>query len=561
MDKDNNQMDQGMNENTDHTENMNNAGNAEFDSMNQGKQAFGQSGGFDYQQPNYGFYNEQSYGPDFQSQGNNYNQENNYYQDNAYNQGNNFNQYNNPYQGNFDGNYNGNGMDSSQEPKKPKKNKKANKVLKLCGVVALGLVVGVGAFATLRAVERIGSTKTEEGSKAENNSEAKGEEDQGEYSSNVEIGSTDTVTEAKDNGVSKVVESALPSIVMINCNVNTTQYGQTTQGVASGSGIIIKEDKSNLYIVTNYHVVSGAESVSVVFADEESVDATLKAYDSTNDLAILKISLSKIKDSTKKAIKLATIGSSDNLKVGSMAIAIGNALGYGQSVTVGYVSALDRAVTIDNTTRVLLQTDAAINPGNSGGALLDINGKLIGINSAKYSSTDVEGVCYAIPISKAIPIINDLMTKETLKEEEKGYLGITGSDVDETAHAYYNVPLGVRVASVESGGAADKGGIKEKDIITAVNGIQVTSISALKERVNGYKYGTEVTLTVQRQSDGSYKEMKIKVTLQKGTTTNNQSSEQSQSNGSSNGNGSDGGNYYYYYGGQDGSNGFPFSIN
>ncbi|MDO5293382.1 MAG: trypsin-like peptidase domain-containing protein [bacterium] len=550
MDKDFNQMDQ---------ETMGNDSSAQ---QNNDPQTFNQENNLNGQQNEYGFYNTQNtqnaqnYEPNFDAHQMNQNQ--NYY-----------NQYNNGYQ-NGNGYQNNNFQNGAPESngnqpggnKPPKKDNK-HKVLKICGVVALGIVVGLGSIGTLRVVDRFSKNNTAITSEANNNNNnsdatiTEGDNSNKEEgsSSNVPIGSTDVVTESKDNGVSKVVESALPSIVMINCNVQTTQYGQSSQGVASGSGIIIKEDKDNLYIVTNYHVVSDAEKISVVFSDEASVDATLKAYDSTNDLAIIKISLSKIKDATKKEIKVATLGSSDDLKVGAMAIAIGNALGYGQSVTVGYVSALDRAVTIDSATRVLLQTDAAINPGNSGGALLDINGKVIGINSAKYSSTDVEGVCYAIPISKAIPIINELMTKETLKDEEKGYLGITGSDVDETAHAYYNVPLGVRVASVEANGAAAKGGIKEKDIITAVNGIEVTSITALKERVNGYKYGTEVTLTVQRQTDGTYKEISVKVTLQKGTTTNQSS--QSDSGSSSNGSQS-GDDYYYYFGGQDGNNTIPF---
>ncbi len=486
-------------------------------------------------------------------------QENGNYQNGDYNNGN----YNN---GNFNNGYGpyGNGP-YGQDPNNQPPKKSSNKLLKLCGVAALGLVVGLGAYASLRVADRRGFfPDTTLG--ANNNVTAPIEEEKDDTTSPVKsdpIKSTETVDGANTNsGVSSVVESALPSIVMINCNVSTTRYGQQAQGVASGSGIIIKEDDKYLYVATNYHVVSEAQSISVVFNDEKSVNATLKAYDSTNDLAILKIKLRDIKDSTKKSIKIATLGSSDDLKVGAMAIAIGNALGYGQSVTVGYVSAKDRPVTMDNSTRVLLQTDAAINPGNSGGALLDITGKVIGINSAKYSSTDVEGVCYAIPISKAIPILNDLMTKDALSEEEKGYLGISGTDVDETVHAYYNIPLGVRVTEVANKGAADLAGIKENDIITGVNGIEVTSISALKERVNSYKVGTEVTITLQRQSNGGYKEMKVKVKLQKGTAANNSQGSQSQQ-GSQGNRGDDGGNYYYFGGnGNSDGNGsqWPFSI-
>lgn len=522
------------------------------------------------------FYNETQYDQGYQSQDMNNNQTyyNNGYND-TYQNNETYNQYGNgPYDNNSydNGAYNNGNFQNSQfegTPDGNKNNKKSHKVLKLCGIAALGIVVGVGAFATLTVIDRLNSNQNitmESGQDSQAQNEDS--QDTGSSSSNVTIGSTETVGNANDkSGVSAVVESALPSIVMINCNVTTTQYGQQAQGVASGSGIIVKEDDNYLYIVTNYHVVSDANSISVVFDDEKSVDASLKAYDSTNDLAVLKIKSKDIKDSTKKAIKIATLGSSDDLKVGAMAIAIGNALGYGQSVTVGYVSAKDRAVTIDSSTRVLLQTDAAINPGNSGGALLDINGKVIGINSAKYSSTDVEGVCYAIPISKAIPIINDLMTKDALSEEEKGYLGITGSDVDETVHSYYNVPLGVRVTEVTNKGAADEAGIKENDIITGVNGIEVTSISALKERVNSYKVGTEVTITLERQTDGAYKKMEVKVKLQKGSTTTSSDNNSDSQSGSSGSNGSDGGNYYYFGNGSgsDGSSGsnggWPFSFN
>ncbi len=238
------------------------------------------------------------------------------------------------------------------------------------------------------------------------------------------------------NDVSGIVERVMPSIVAITeKSTQTSYFGQTYSSQGAGSGFIVKQDNDQLLIVTNNHVVADADKISITFNDNEVADATVKGTSASNDLAVLTVPLNKLKDSTKKSIRVASLGSSDNAKVGQMVIAIGNALGYGQSVTVGYLSAKDREVSASDsggqsTTQILLQTDAAINPGNSGGALIDTNGNVIGINSSKYftyNSTNVEGMGYAIPMSSAVSIINDLMDREVLKEEEKGYLGITGA--------------------------------------------------------------------------------------------------------------------------------------
>lgn len=324
------------------------------------------------------------------------------------------------------------------------------------------------------------------------------------------------------NDVSAIVEKAMPSVVAIN---SVTEYQtqnwfgqpQVYQGKGSGSGIIVGESDTELLIVTNNHVVEGAKSIAVVFTDNESVEANIKGTDSENDLAVVAVALDKIADSTKSKIAVATLGDSDSLKVGQGVIAIGNALGYGQSVTVGYVSALDREVQTDEqTTRNLLQTDAAINPGNSGGALLNMQGEVIGINSAKYSSTEVEGMGYAIPISKVHDIIDDLMTKKTrvqIEEAKQGYLGIQGTDIDSNASTLYGMPQGVYVYKIMDDGAAASSDLKEKDIITKFDGQTVKSMSELKNMLTYYAGGDTVEITVQSLVDGQYVERQVELTL------------------------------------------------
>ena len=329
-------------------------------------------------------------------------------------------------------------------------------------------------------------------------------------------------SETPDTELTKVVDKVMPSIVSVyNDFTEEVQnfYGQTftRQGESTGSGIIIGKTDSELLIVTNNHVVEGADHLRVLFIDQETCDAEIKGTDPSNDLAVIAVSLSNIKDTTQNQIKVATLGSSDNLKIGEDVIAIGNALGYGQSVTTGIVSANNREINDDTITGTFIQTDAAINPGNSGGALVNINGYVIGINSSKIGGNAVEGMGFAIPISRAIPIIEELMSHETLSkvdESEQGTIGISGATVTADVAKAYRMPQGVYVAQIIENGGAANSELREGDIITAIDGQTVTSMEELQKMLQYYKAGTEVTLTVQRQDGmGSYAEAAVKVTL------------------------------------------------
>ena len=344
------------------------------------------------------------------------------------------------------------------------------------------------------------------------------------------VGTTKTVSNAKlttststvTSDVSDIVENTLPSIVSItNMSVQEVQnfFGGISQqeSESAGSGIIISQNDSELLVVTNNHVVEGSDTLTVTFNDGNSVEAQIKGTDSARDLAVVAVPLDKISDDTMNAIKVATLGDSDSLKVGEPAIAIGNALGYGQSVTTGIVSATRR--TIDGFDGEYIQTDAAINPGNSGGALLNANGEVIGINSAKINSSAVEGMGFAIPISDASDVIQNLMNKETrskVSDEERGYLGIKGYDVSEEGAQMYNMPTGVYVKEVMSGGGAEKAGLTKGSIITGFEGSSISGMSSLQEQLQYNKAGEEVTLTVQiPDKNGEYTEKDIKVTLGK----------------------------------------------
>ena len=344
------------------------------------------------------------------------------------------------------------------------------------------------------------------------------------------VGTTKTVSNAKlttststvTSDVSDIVENTLPSIVSItNMSVQEVQnfFGGISQqeSESAGSGIIISQNDSELLVVTNNHVVEGSDTLTVTFNDGNSVEAQIKGTDSARDLAVVAVPLDKISDDTMNAIKVATLGDSDSLKVGEPAIAIGNALGYGQSVTTGIVSATGR--TIDGFDGEYIQTDAAINPGNSGGALLNANGEVIGINSAKINSSAVEGMGFAIPISDASDVIQNLMNKETrskVSDEERGYLGIKGYDVSEEGAQMYNMPTGVYVKEVMSGGGSEKAGLTKGSIITGFEGSSISGMSSLQEQLQYYKAGEEVTLTVQiPDKNGEYTEKDIKVTLGK----------------------------------------------
>lgn len=338
-----------------------------------------------------------------------------------------------------------------------------------------------------------------------------------------------TSTASVGNGmdVSTIAENVMPSVVAINISAIVEQQGmfgytQQYEAEGSGSGIIIGENDSELLMVTNNHVVSDATTVNVTFADGESYEAQVKSTDSDTDLAIVVVKLSDIKESTMNQIKIATIGDSDSLKVGEQVVAIGNALGYGQSVTTGIVSAKDR--TNSTNTTPLIQTDAAINPGNSGGALLNMKGEVIGINSSKYSDTTVEGMGYAIPITAVQDRLDDLMnrqTREKVDESEKGYLGISCATVSSDVSEAYGIPEGVLVTDVASKSAAEKAGIKANYVITKIDGQSISSAEELTEKLNYYAVGETVPITYEYLKDDAYVEKTVDVTLMENPNADN----------------------------------------
>ncbi len=358
--------------------------------------------------------------------------------------------------------------------------------------------------------------------------------------SNIAVTSLDDVDSSSEtfsySNVADVTEAVMPSIVSItNQSVQEVQdwfsrqsYEYTSE--SAGSGIIIGSNDEELLIATNNHVVEDASTLTVTFIDEESYEAQVKGTDPSNDLAVVAVKLADISSDTMDQIKISKLGDSESLRVGEQVVAIGNALGYGQSVTTGIVSALDRTIEVGSDSEQgmmqsesdvsayenLIQTDAAINPGNSGGALLDMNGEVIGINSAKASASGVEGMGYAIPVSKALPILQELMAKETrtkVDADQVGYMGIAGDGVSSEAVKYYNVPAGVYVTEVGTGTPAEKAGLMESDIITKFDGTSVSSMSELQEQLQYYAAGEEVELTVQTKKDGAYTEETLTITL------------------------------------------------
>jgi len=333
-------------------------------------------------------------------------------------------------------------------------------------------------------------------------------------------------TSLQDTSVADVAEKVMPSIVSVyNKYTEKSQFfgrTYTQEAEAAGSGIIIEESDGELLIVTNNHVVEGADSLSVQFIDEENCEAALKGTDVSSDLAVISVSLDDLSADTKSKIAIAELGDSDSLRIGEHAIAIGNALGYGQSLTVGYISALNREMTSENgITGTFIQTDAAINPGNSGGALLNSRGQVIGINSNKIGGSTVEGMGFAIPISKAVPIIDSLKKQESrtkVAEEDQGVLGIYGISVTSDVASAYGLPVGAYVEELIEGGGAAQSDLQQGDIITGINGQTVTGMDDLQQQLSFYAAGTEVTLTVQHPMEGgSYEEREISVTLTKRT--------------------------------------------
>ncbi len=405
--------------------------------------------------------------------------------------------------------------------KKPEPNEKKNKgrfVKGLLRCVVFAVVFGLISGGVFKGVTNISFDKTSNTGAVEENGNA------GALSNEGTIDPTAVSTAVTVTDVSDIVDNVMPAIVSIT-SLSTVEYynffGQTQsyEGESAGSGIIVAEDDANLYIVTNNHVVEGATSLTISFVDDQAVTAVVKGTDSSTDLAVVSVSKEVMPPETLANIRIATLGDSDKLRVGESAVAIGNALGYGQSVTTGVISALNREVTTADAstgasvTNELVQTDAAINPGNSGGALLNMNGEVIGINSVKYSDTKVEGMGYAIPINTAQPIIKDLITREKVSEAKSAYLGISGVDVTPELSQAYNMPEGIFVAQVSEGSAAYKAGIKKGDIIISFDNKTVKSMEALKDLLQYYEAGQKVDIVVTYAERDHYVEETISVTL------------------------------------------------
>lgn len=438
-------------------------------------------------------------------------------------------------------------MNKDNRNDKIRKIAKKGLTLSLCAVLAGGLAAG-----SFEGVNKLagwsGATTVEAASNKDETTltYAKSEKKDADASDSKSDTGKDTGSTAKGSlDVSEIVSEALPSIVSITTkSVQEVQnyfgmygmYGyapqqQEQEVEGSGSGIIVGKNDDELLIATNYHVVEGADTLSVAFTDGNAVEASVKGFDEERDLAVVSVSLDDVEDDTMDAISIANIGSSDDLKVGEQVVAIGNALGYGQSVTTGIVSAKNRRMDSDNNTVTdgsddssdgvnLIQTDAAINPGNSGGALLNMEGEVVGINSAKLASTEVEGMGYAIAISDVTDILQNLMnetSRDKLDDSEHGVLGIEGSSVSSEAVQMYGIPAGVFVKKVTEGGAADKAGLKANSVITEFNGKTVSSNNQLIEYLSYYEPDEEVELTVQVPHGTSYKEETVKVTLDENT--------------------------------------------
>ena len=316
---------------------------------------------------------------------------------------------------------------------------------------------------------------------------------------------TSSSSSTSSEDLSGVSSNVMPSIVSITGKFETTSqswFGQTqsSESEGVGSGIIIGKKDGKILIATNNHVVVDAKSLSVGFVDGKSASATIRGTDSDADLAVVEVNTKDMKASTLKKIAVITLGDSSKLKTGERAIAIGNALGYGQSVTGGYISALNRQVQLTDKTMTLIQTDAAINPGNSGGALLNSKGELIGINTVKYSSEDVEGMGYAIPINTAKPIINKLIKNEATSESEQAYLGVSGQTIDSSMASQFDMPSGVYVQQVIKSSPAQEAGISAGDVIVSIDGSSVSTMDGLKEKISNLKAGKKVKIVVKRQN-------------------------------------------------------------
>lgn len=408
--------------------------------------------------------------------------------------------------------------------------KKSNTWVKWLAVIASGLVVGAIIAVVFIMVKtgnkkRTGVLKSDVVSELEVDGKSSSETD-------VEPQNVSSVMNVTSSDVSDIVDSVLPAVVSIDCKVVMSYsdiYGdyydlfgfggndRSFETSSSGTGFIIGQNGDELLIATNNHVVEDTSSVSVEFIDGKKADAQVKGTDSFYDVAVVSVDLSNIDSDTLSKIRIATIGDSDTVKVGDMSVAIGNSLGYGQSVTVGYISALDREVTTsENKKMTLMQTDTIINHGNSGGPLLNIYGEVIGITSAKYGTSNnrkAEGMCFAIPITKVVPIINELMNRVELSPDEVGYLGIEGKEVNDAYARAFAMPKGLYVYSVEKDSAAYQAGLKSGDIITSIDGRSLSTMEELKNILNYKKYDTEIEIIYSTIGNSGYEEKKVRVKL------------------------------------------------
>ncbi|MBR1643137.1 MAG: trypsin-like peptidase domain-containing protein [Butyrivibrio sp.] len=503
-------------------------------SVDNGSNANPTSNPYNYSGRSYNYAGGNSYSANNGSNPYSYNNQSYSYGQNSYN----YNQNAQPTYGTYQYNSQAGGSVPPERPKK-KKHTFAKIVAAIC-ILALivggvgityntvvnksGNFLGIGGNDTVAEVEQQDEEITPEDTGADPVTEDKA---QAEPEKEIQTTTVTGASMAVVTDVTAVVEEVMPAMVMIHNNYTASAsyfgYVQQEEATASGSGIIVGENDSELLIATNYHVIEGADSLEVIFNDDTTVEAVVKGTDSDMDLAVIAVMLDDIDDSTRDVIKIATLGDSTALKLGEPAIAIGNALGYGQSVTTGVISAVNRDVEIsEGTTQTFIQTDAAINPGNSGGALLNLQGEVIGINSNKIGGDTIEGMGYAIPISVAQPIIDKLMNEVTrvkVSSEERGYIGISGVSVTTSVSEGYGIPLGVYVAEVTNGGGAQNAGIAKGDVIVEFDGQEITSMDDLQTRLQYYAAGTTVSVKVMRPSGQEYIEEEFSVTLGQAATT------------------------------------------
>ena len=465
------------------------------------------------------------------------------------------NSYSDSYNDNYSNTYNNNSNYYSNIPPEPdkrrrkRKNDDNNKTESGIGKKIAKLVASAAVFGLVAGTCFVGVSVVKD--KFYPSAADKIETTSGTTSSKKE---TSSGSSSNSQNVSSVVNEVMPSVVSITSTIQSSNYYGfgTQESEGAGSGFIIAKTKDSLMIATNNHVVSDATSLTVGFVDDTTAKATVVGTDSSADLAVISVKIKDIKDSTASKIKVATLGSSDDLKVGEEVVAIGNALGYGQSVTTGVVSAKNREVSLTDGTMNLLQTDAAINPGNSGGVLINTDGQVVGINNAKLEDTSVEGMGYAIPITTAKTILTDLMNAGSVSTKDAAFLGVVGRDINESYSSALGIPSGIYVSQVVSGSPAEKAGISAGDVIVKFEGNNVSTMSGLKEKLAIKKANTKVKITFKRANQsGTYEEKTVTVTLGKksdfkNVTTDNSSdsseSDDSSNNGNSNGNSNNGNN-------------------